>query len=511
MKNPSRLTSLLLCLLVACLLLPTLASCANTTETPTDTKAPTAGTNAEGETEEIDPFAGINYGGDRPFNILTSTNVACTGMGNSNYLIEGETTTTGNLVNDAVLERNVMVSEMLGIELIFTQIDEPYNTIQDKIRILSTSGMHEYDLIINDLYPFANLSLEGTFRNILDEECKFDFTKDYWYADYMEDLRLVNGYQYLLAGDYFIDLIRSAHCLLMNKDIYYNYYKTDADEVYDWVLNYEWTYDKMNQVITDQWADKNNSGEKDKGDQFGFLGCEFWGNSIPFTVSGNPQFITRDEYDGTPTISLLETQRANDLANAMAKIFHNESSSITNTLETELLEAFVDDQALIVCYQRLGSLENSTLRGMEGDIAILPYPMLYASDKQYVTSTHDTSELGAIMTTNPDLEFTSIVTEVLCRETSKRLMPKYYKEALQVQYVDDSTAASMIDIIHDNFRNSFILAYNNALGSSILESFTASMRDEREFSVVFKTKQRSVNSTLKKSIESFKKKNQIDD
>ncbi len=506
----SRFSRILAFLLVAAMTLPTLASCADTgktQETVADTTFDT--TLFEGETQWEDPFADVDYGG-RTFTIYTSTNVACTGMGNSNYLIEGLEATAGNDINDTVHQRNVTVSELLGVDLRFVQTNKPYNEVQDDIRILGASGMHEYDLVINDLFPFANLAIEGQFRNTLDPECRFDFTQDYWYADYMEDLRLIDGYQFLLAGDYFIDLIRSAHCLLMNKDLYNSYYKANPDEVYDWVLNYEWTYDKMNQVITDQWVDKNHNGEKDEGDQFGFLVCEYWGPSIPFTVSGNPTFITRDQTDGAPSISLTEGDRANALAKAMTAIFRNESSSVDKTAETQLLQAFTEGEALIVGYQRLGSLENTSLRGMAGDVAILPYPMLYASDKQYVTSTHDTSELGAIMTTNPDLEFTSVVTEVLCRETSRILMPRYYKEALQIQYVDDSTAASMIDIIHDNFRNSFILAYNDSLGNCILQSFTACMQEQREFSAVFKSRQRPVNRALTTTLNTFKKKHNIE-
>ena len=163
-------------LLVVSMLLPLFVACGETTETPSDTQ-PQGTVAEEVATEEVDPFEDVDYGG-RAFNIYTSTNIACTGMGNSNYLIEGEKATTGNLVEDAVLERNVTVSEKLGVELVFTQINEPYNTIQDKIRILGTSGMHEYDLLINDLYPFANLSIEGQFLNILSDECSFDFSKD---------------------------------------------------------------------------------------------------------------------------------------------------------------------------------------------------------------------------------------------------------------------------------------------------------------------------------------------
>lgn len=488
-----------------------LASCGTPVETPADTKANvTQGSEVqEIVTEEPDPFANVNYN-ERPFHIYTSTNIASTGMGNSNFLIEGTNTTDGGLVNDAVVERNVTVMEKLGVTLEYTQVNIPYTDVQTDIRKYVSSGDHEFDLVINDLFPFANLAIEGNFRNTLEEECLFNFDKDYWYADYMEDLRLIDGYQYLLAGDYFIDLIRSAHCLLYNKDIYLEYYQTDPDEVYDWVLNYEWTYEKMSEMITNVYEDANMNGAKDKGDLYGFMVCEFWGPSIPFSISGNPTFIIRDEADGMPTVSLLEDGRAEALAEAMKLIFLNDASSIDMTPETELLDAFTEGQALIVGYQRLGSLENPSLRGMEGDIGIIPYPMLYASDKQYVTSTHDTTELGAILATCTDLEFTSTVIEVLNRETGKLLMPKYYKEALQIQYVDDSTAASMIDIIHDNFGNSFALAYNDALGNSMLQSFTNAVQNERSFSTVFRSFSRSINNQLKNKVKQFQKNNNID-
>ncbi len=504
-----RLIALLLCVTM---LTGALVACGTNVENPpaqTQDTADSVADNTEVESEEFDPFEDVDYDG-RVFSIYTSTNIASTGMGNSNFMIEGSDTTDGSKVNDAVLERNVTVSEKLGVTLEFTQTDLVYTEVRDDISRYVLAGDHEFDLVINDLFPFANLSIEGNFYNTLDPECVFDFSKNYWYEDYMEDLRLIDGYQYMLAGDYFIDLIRSAHCLLYNKDIYHEYYQTNPDEVYDWVLNYEWTYEKLTQMVSDVYEDLNMNQSKDKGDLYGFLVCEFWGCSIPFTVSGNPSFITRDDIDGMPVIALLENNRASDLASAMTSLFQNNCASIEATPETELLSAFVDGQALVVGYQRLGSLENPTLRAMEGDIGIVPYPMLYASDKKYVTSTHDTSELGAILKTATDLEFTSTVIEVLNRETSKLVMPKYYKEALQIQYVDDSTAASMIDIIHDNFGNSFVLAYNEALGGVVLQSFTLAVQEQREYSTVFKSYLRSVNRAVEQKVNELRKKNKID-
>ena len=508
MTRLTKSLSLLLALLMLLSVAAVFTGCGETQEGPAVDQTGNSTANTEGETiEEDHRFDGVNYNG-RPFRIYTSTNVSTMGKGNSNFLIEGTGETDGGLVNDAVLERNIQVEDLLGVELEFTQIDLNYNEVAADIRRFTTSGTDEYDLVINDIYAYAELLIEGNFRNVLDEDCVFDFERPYWYKDYMDDLRLVDGYQYVLAGDYFIDILRDAHLLLLNKQIYLDHYNRKADELYDVVTNFEWTYEKMNEIITDMYTDKNLNGTKDKGDQFGFMEPEFWGGSIPFSVSGNPTFISRDE-DGYPTVVLHEGDRANQLANAMSTLFNNESTSVGLTLDNELLTAFTQDECLIVGYQRLGSLENAILRQMEGDAAVLPYPMLFASDKKYTTSAHDTTEMGAIMATSTDLAFISTVVEVLNRETAKILIPVYYKECLQVQCVDDEKAAAIIDIIHDNFDNSFILAYNLPLGSVMLQSFAEAMQTKREFSAVYAGRQRSVDRALQNKIRTFEKKNGI--
>ena len=498
--------SLFLAILMLLSVTAVFASCGETNEEPVQTKDPSA--NSENDTAEEDHrFDNVDYQ-DREFRIYTSTNISSAGKGNSNFLIEGTGETEGGLVNDAVLERNIQVEELLGVELVFTQADLTYAEVAGDIRRYTQSGDDVFDLVINDIYAYAELIIEGNFRNVLDDECVFDFEREYWYKDYMEDLRLVDGYQYVLAGDYFIDILRDAHLLLLNKQIYMDHYNRPADELYDVVTNFEWTYDKMNEIISEKYSDKNLNGVKDKGDQYGFMEPEFWGGSIPFSVSGNPTFISRDE-DGYPEVIVHEGDRANQLANAMSTIFNNDSSSVGLTGDVDLLTAFTQDECLIVGYQRLGSLENAILRQMEGDAAVLPYPMLFASDKKYTTSAHDTTEMGAILATSTDLAFISTVVEVLNRETAKILIPVYYKECLQVQCVDDEKAAAMIDIIHDNFDNSFILAYNLPLGSVMLQAFAEAMQSKREFSVVYAPRQKSVNRTLVKKISLFERNNKI--
>lgn len=504
----------LLSLLLACLMLvgcmAELVACTN--DEGSDTSASEQNTAEVTSEVEDDPFKDVDYKG-RPFRVLTSTNAASSGMGNSNFLIEGEKDAVTNIVNDAVATRNSVVENKIGVTLEFTQLDVDYNGVEDKIRTYASAGIDEFDLVINDIYPFANLSIQGNFRNVLDPEfTSFDFDdKSYWYKEYMDDMCLVEGYEYILAGDFFIDILRSAHLLLFNKNMYQNTHENaDPNEVYEWVLNYEWTYEKMLEMIQGVYQDKNNNGEKDYGDIYGFSILELWGSSIGFVVSADPGFVSRDE-DGSLTITLGETSRAADLTDYLTKLAYDENACFGLTSDAQILQDFTNGLSLICDYQRLGSLENAVLKDMADSFGVLPCPMLYASDQKYNTATHDTTEVGAILQTCQDPEFVSTVIQVLNRETSTELMPKYYGEALQVQYVTDPYASKMIQIIHDNISVSFILAYNNQLGSTVLNTFSNAVAGKRTFEVVYKSIGKQIPRKMKSMINTFEKKNHISD
>ncbi len=480
-------------ILTALLLLPCLCACANQGNEKETLP------NEEGSTE-YDPFAEMDFGG-KEFWIYTSVNAASTGMGNSNFMIEGEETDSTDNVASSVHKRNLEVEEMLGVDMQYVHADLDYTRVSDDIKRYVTAGSDEFDLIINDLYPLAGLSINGYFVNTLDSDYHFDFSQNYWYSDYMTNVSFVEGYQFLLAGDYFADIIRSAHCLFYNKHMYEDKYG-NPDELYQTVLNYEWTQAKMLEIISENYADLNGNGKADEEDQYGYTICDIWGCSIPLITSGGCNYMTRDEETGYPIIT-INNERTYTLTESIYNLMYSKGTG--TFLESALLDAFVNDQSLIVGYQRLGSLEN--MRHMEHDAGVIPYPMLLASDKQYTTSSHDTTEVGVILTTAiNDMDFISAVLEVLCRETGKTVMPQYYEVSLKIKYSDDPQAGAMIDIIHDNFRNVFELAYDNTLGEPIKTVIYGTIA-AKSFNVASKLAKSEKNCTkqLNKLIAQFEK------
>lgn len=427
-------------------------------DTSKDTSAETKDA-TESETAEIETSGEADRKG-KEFRILSATR-APAGMASSDCFLEGEQNTAGT-INEAVHERNTAVELELDVALTFSHADADKSDIQSEIKRLVMSGTDAYDLVISELLPFASLANDGTFRNILSSEFTgFDFeNKPYWYKEYMDDLRLVNGYEYLLAGDFFIDVLRSSHLLLFNKEMYRDHYRRDPGEVFEWVLNYEWTYEKLNGIITDMYLDKNGNSRRDYGDRWGLSISDLRSAKIGFIVSADPGLVSRSE-DGTPRIVLGDTSRMADLTQRLSLLLVNSSCYISDAAGGNSLRDFTEGSALLCEGHWLGSLENTALPDMKEGAGVLPYPQLYASDKRYITATSNTANVGAVLLTAKDEAFISTVIQALNRETASRLIPKYYRDALKLRYDADPYTAGMIRILHDNIGGSFMLAYGN--------------------------------------------------
>ena len=448
---------------------------------------------AEAETAD-NRFVNVDFKG-REFRIYTS--VDATDATNANNFIEGMGELTGDIVDDSVYERNMLVEELLGIKLKYTPSNFTYDTATAGIRTYVMSGTDDYELIINDLRSMAALGIEGMFHQVSDID-NFDYSKSYWYNDYMEDLAIIPGHYYLMAGDYFMDIIASCHALFYNKQLADNYY-SNPNYIYDLVIDGKWTYDAMNKIVTETYSDLNGDGVKNEGDLMGFTVEGTWGCAIPFVGSSGNSFIDRSS--GTPEFA-MNNERSIHYVDTINALWHN-TGTLTDIAASDMnagiRQLFAESKTFIAGYQRLGDLVK--MRDIEFDIGVIPYPKLYAED-QYITSTHDTTEVGVIPITSSDMEFVSTVIEVLNRETAALVIPQYYETALKVKYTTDTISATMIDIIHDSFGSTFPLAYSDSLSQILLQSYTDNLpNNTNNFSSIYATKEKTATTQLEKLIE----------
>ena len=461
-----RISTLLLILLM---LIPAAAGCGGAAS---DDDSVTPVTSASGDTSETDAgeyvdtrFVGVNFNG-KEFRVQTS--VDAYDATNANEFIAGSGEENGEVVNDAVFKRNLTVEELLNVKLKFTESEYTYSTAEGEIRKIVMAGDDLFDLIINDVRSVIALTDENIVWNVANFD-NFDYSKPYWYWDSMEDMSLLPGKTFVMAGDYFMDVIRSCHALFYNKNMCEGYFK-DANYINNIVLDDAWTYEKATEIVSQCYSDLNGDGKPNEGDQFGMIGHGTWGTLIPFVGSSGVTFIDKTQ---DPPAFCFDNERSIDYVNALNALYWDPAVLTTITDSSDfnlgLRNMFGEGKALICCYQRLNDL--SKMRNFEFDAAIIPYPKLYESDA-YHTSIHDTTEMGVIPVTCMDLEFASTCIEALNRETSVMVMPEYYEVALKIKYTHDQIAAQMIDLVHDTISSAFPLAYDMSLNSVMLTSFT---------------------------------------
>ena len=451
------------------------------------------------ETEEIDPFAEYDFGG-QAFRVSSSIESGAT---NADAFIRGSGELNGEMVNDAVFNRNQKISELLNIKFEFTECTLYLGGVETFVKSMVTAGDDVFDVVVNDICALANLSRDGYVHNISNAPV-IDFSQNYWYTEAMKDCQFIEGGMYLLIGDYFTDALQSCHCLYQNKDILNNFYGS-PEYISSMVFDGKWTYDSMIGVIGDTKMDTNGDGQMKQGeDSFGFTCWGKWGSMIPFLIGTNIQFIERTEegpkfcFNNERSVKILE--KLNELFYADGALSDLADASVM-TLQT----LFSNGMTTLLGYNRLGDLAN--FREVEFAMSALPYPKLDETQAEYVTSLHDTSEIGVIPMTLPleQMDYVCTVLEVCGRETNRTVIPEWYENGLKIKYADGQDDAMMVDLIHDTITDPFAVAYDSTLSNFMMQnSFSAPLTNHNaDFASVYKKLEKMGNKALESTYEKF--------
>ncbi len=469
--------NLLIMLLSALLLTQTLTSCGGgeeTTETTGETSSPTGETTVDTEADLYAPYRTIDLGG-RTVNISVSDNISEGGGGMpSSYLyIAGPEEMTGESVQDSVFQRNMEVEEMLSCKLNHIAQDFNYDQVQPYVESMVMSGDTSIDYYVDDQFGLVKSALKGHMLDLADDSVfsngyYFDFDGGAYYNEYMTQLA-VGSKRFIMTGDYFIDTMRAAHVLYLNKNIVTELWG-DQNYVYTLVLDNAWTLPKMNEMITEAYQDTNGDGTADDGDRYGLTGhCKSW--ALPyytFYYSTDCRVLTFDN-NGIPSINEQSQEKLSKMAELM--IATNTSIGMYKTASVaDSLKKFVDGQVMITFFQKVGDMEQASIRDFDG-MGVIPYPMMNENQDGYRTMVHDTGEMGAmpVTTVGEAASAVSAVVQVLSVHAHENLLEDYYEVALKSKYAQDSYTAQMLDLVVAGISSPFEFVYE--FGFNTADSF----------------------------------------
>ncbi len=382
----------------------------------------------------------------------------------SDRYIRGSNEATSDEVQNLVFNRNKNVRDMLGIEVEYQEVKHQYAEVQEYIDELVMAATDETpDIFVDDAFGSIRSAMNGNLRNVLDQDAsegtnyfvKFGLTEENgWYVDYMNGLTFNPAVKYILAGDYFIDVLREAHVLFINIDRYEESTASVIEILYNDIKEGKWDYDYLSALTSGLWtpAPGNNGSAAVDDDLIGLVIDSI--SVYPFLYGSNEDSLYIKDNDGSYSV-LYENQDyftfASDIFNMLTGQAVYRTTETNNGTRSSTL--FANGNVLLAEGMWLSDLENPEVRDMKGKKGVIVYPKPVGV-KSYNTYIHDIAEIGSIaMSTNKFSACTAYLQ--LVNEESEAMIQQYKEFALKYKFNKDAATVEMIDVIYDSIGSPF--------------------------------------------------------
>lgn len=403
--------------------------------------------------------------------------------------------TDGELVNDAVFNRNSAVEDRFNVNIV--ALDSGAATVNRHEAAINTSilaGNDDFDIAISNGKNLCGMSLSHIFMNLYDIP-HLNFEKPWWSEHLVEDLTFMDC-MYIFSNNISYEEFAASKVFYFNKELVASF---DLDSPYDHVFDGSWTIDRLKTMIADVYSDVNGDGVMGEEDRYGFLSTishNAWAVSFDIPVwekhedgielaANSERMLTafeiiKDLYFNNPNVHTYPTGAAENF-DAMRSIFMENRAMF--------YFSFLKDAAMY-------------LRDTDVEYGILPFPKYDEQQKNYrVFYGTNSSNMFAVPVTTEDATRTGIIIEALSAEGYRTLIPAYYNTSLKDKYLRDEESVRILDIITENRTISFSYCYDGfSCGLGFGNAFGAGQMDYASF---YAAKEASVLKRIAKVAEAF--------
>ena len=400
---------------------------------------------------------------------------------------------TGEVVNDAIYERNEMVGERLNVkvEAFAGETWESYNNAISSIRASIMSADGAYDAIAGWSARIPALSLEGLMLD-LNEMPYLNYEQPWWNQSAVEELQIAN-HLYFITGNIAKTMLSAMCIYVFNQKVATDF---EVENLYDVVTERRWTIDYVHNLISNVYLDVNGDGNIGEGDLYG-LTTSSVNDADGYMQGFRVSMVTRDE-TGLPVIN-VDTERMTTIVEKTYELYWNNVGCYAITGDGTDLKPFAEDRALLSTTRVSGVV--SSLAEMESDYGILPYPLLDENQEEYGTRVQDALSLWCIPIDAKNPEMSAAVLEALAAQSYRTVTPAFFDVALKNRYSRDQKTAEMMDLIEQSILINFESLYNESIGNPWFVLRTLIPQKNNSFSSFWASKSKVIAKSLEKAVE----------
>lgn len=439
----------------ALLMIAPLAACggADTPDTPVNdttvtTAAPVVTEPAETEppTDEngflLDSLpADLNYGGAK------LTVLADEGQKKQYYAED----LTGDIVNDALYERERTVEERLGVQLEWNFIKGAWGNREQFAKTVEQSvqaGSQDYDLVVAYNLTPPVMAVKGILEN-LNEMKYIEVDKPWWPQTYVEQA-LYDGKLYCLAESTSRGVLRNMPAVFYNKTLTEQYGMGNLLQI---ALDGKWTFDKLGELIKGTYRDLNNNNTADAEDQFGLsVGTAPWLDALYY---GSGLTITKINEQGNPELTLGDEKVQTYIDKILPFLYEAPDVFPVDAKQYAMFKA-----GRAVFYVSTVAITDQ-LRDVDITYGVMPIPKFDEKQEAYHTTMANTHDVWCIPINGKNTEAAGAALEAISSGSFRQVYPAYYETALKVKYAPDDEVAQVYDMIRAGVMFDFGYIYSN--------------------------------------------------
>ena len=385
------------------------------------------------------------------------------------YEIYAEEDSKGSL-DQLIYKRNKKIEERFGVTItpdVTKRVGEVDLTSHLQYAQAELRGMNpNFDLLSLQSARSGSLIGDGYYRNW---RTAVPYARDSlaagdeWWPEDMNRNLTIKGKQFVAVSDLSITLIDEMFIVLFNESIVERDNIASAfgqkagknyTTMYDIVKDGKWTLDTMIDITKDLWYDHEQIGTPgavDTEDVIGFYnsgGSEI--DNFAYSFGFHP--VDNDGV-GDPSIWVLPSSY-DTIVTKLRNFFNNSvgghKGGFGYTYEARS-QAFAEGH-IVFMTGWLNDFQRESIRGMEDNRGVLPYPKLTEDQLEYKSSVGDALTILSIpkFTTGRKLKLAGAMTVALSAETTKSIVQPYYEMVVKHDsgFVNKA-AVEMVDMIMD--------------------------------------------------------------
>lgn len=409
-----------------------------------DGDAPEVTTNDASQESEVDEFLPDiekkNYG--KEFYLPIHGDI-------EHYYVEEN---SDDVVSHAVYNRQENVRKYLGVDIISTKTLGHDEYAAPFMTAVKNKDGSVHAIMTNPYMGLTNF-ISGNYIRDYNDMPAIDLNADYWNLDVMEEIA-ANDHLYFGCNDY---RMVYTYVITFNKEMLDRYSDALDESIYDTVINYRWTLDKMISLASLVYIDQGEPG-KTEDDIFGITGWQ-WQPFINFMSGSNIKLVEQND-KGLYEVSVYNAknkEKTTDLIDKLSDMVKADYSWFNYRLESTPAITMGSNRTLLYIS---GTHYLPGLLDYEVEFGVLPYPMYDENQKNVGYRSLDWAGWLCVPSYLDDEQMVGETIEMLAYYSDDVILA-YYEKMLGKQVADSPLDKQMLDIVWDSICSDVGLTYSN--------------------------------------------------